>query len=84
MLLTGVALDGGDPDAYLRAVLPFPAASFDAILAAHAGFLMAGAFAPMPAGLEAIAAEKLRLGTAATRWLEQRCHAALTDGESQR
>jgi hypothetical protein len=74
-LLTSVAANGVDPEPYLRPALPVlhcPPASADAILAAHAGFLLAGAFAPMPAGLGAIAEEKLRLATAATRWLEQR------------
>ncbi|MEV2240355.1 phosphotransferase [Micromonospora sp. NPDC049891] len=57
-LLTGVAADGVDPEPYLLPVLPAlncSPASFDAILAAHTGFLMAGALAPMPIGLEAIA-----------------------------
>ncbi|MBQ1052746.1 phosphotransferase [Micromonospora sp. C51] len=75
-LLTGMAADGIDSEPYLHAALPAlncPPASFDAILAAHTGFLMAGALAPMPAGLQAIAEEKLRLATAATQWLQHRC-----------
>jgi len=67
-LLSSVAADGIDPAPYLPDSLP---ASFDAILAAHAGFLLAGAFTPMPLGLEPIAAEKLRLGTGAVRWLQR-------------
>jgi hypothetical protein len=79
MLLTGVAADGIDPEPYVRAALPdlnCPPAAFDAILAAHTGFLVAGAFAAMPVGLEAIAEEKLRLATAGVRWLQRRLPAA--------
>jgi hypothetical protein len=75
-LLSSVAADGIDPAPYVPEPLPdlnCQPASFDAILAAHAGFLLAGAFTPMPAGLEEIAVEKLRLGTGAVRWLQQRC-----------
>ncbi|MFV2104826.1 phosphotransferase [Micromonospora sp. LOL_024] len=74
-LLTGVAADGIDPEPYLHAALPAlncPPPSFDTILAAHTGFLMAGALAPMPTALQAITEEKLRLATAATRWLRHR------------
>ncbi|WP_204003637.1 phosphotransferase [Micromonospora lutea] len=75
-LLTGMAADGIDPEPHLHTALPAlncPPASFDAILAAHTGFLMAGALAPMPTGLQAITKEKLRLATAATQWLQHRC-----------
>jgi hypothetical protein len=75
-LLSSVAADGIDPAPYLPESRPGQynrPASFDAILAAHAGFLLAGALTPMPAGLEAIADEKRRLGIGAVRWLQQRC-----------
>ncbi|WBB91356.1 phosphotransferase [Verrucosispora sp. WMMC514] len=74
-LLTGMAADGVDPEPHLHTALPAlncPPDSFDAILTAHTGFLMAGALTPMPTGLQAIAEEKLRLATAATRWLQHR------------
>ena len=74
-LLSSVAADGIDPAPYVPESgfgLPGRPAAFDAILAAHAGFLLAGALSPMPAGLEAIAAEKLRLGIGAVRWLQRR------------
>ena len=44
----------------------------DAILAVHAGFLLAGGLLPVPPGLEAIAAAKRRLGRGAVEWLERR------------
>jgi len=44
----------------------------DAILTAHAGFLLAGGLLPVPPGLEAIAAAKYRLGRGAVEWLERR------------
>ncbi|MDG4795474.1 phosphotransferase [Micromonospora sp. WMMD1082] len=84
-LLTGVAADGIDPQPYLHAALPAlncPPACFDAILTAHAGFLMAGALAPMPTGLQAIAEEKLRLATAATQWLRHRCATRDSNGQN--
>jgi hypothetical protein len=74
-LLSSVAADGIDPAPYVPEFgfgVNCQPAAFDAILAAHAGFLLAGALTPMPVGLEAIAAEKLRLGIGAVRWLQQR------------
>jgi hypothetical protein len=47
-------------------------AALDGVLAAVAGFLVSGALAPMPPGLEPIADEKWRLGSGALRWLAQR------------
>jgi hypothetical protein len=76
-LLSSVAADGIDPAPYLPLALPGldnRPASFDAILVAHAGFLLAGAFAPVSPGLEAIADEKLRLGIGAVRWLQRCAH----------
>jgi hypothetical protein len=69
-LLSSAAADGIDPEPYL--VGNFPSEDLDAILTAHAGFLLAGGLAPMPPGLEAIAAEKLRLGLGAIHWLRRR------------
>lgn len=70
-VLSSAAADGIDPEPYLPASSYDPA-ELDAILTAHAGFCLAGAVAPMPPGLEAIAAEKLRLGSGAVRWLRHR------------
>jgi hypothetical protein len=73
MLLSSAAADGIDPEPFLAgyaaAADPF---AVDAILAAHAGFLLAGGLLPVPPGLEAIAAAKSRLGRGAVDWLERR------------
>jgi Ser/Thr protein kinase RdoA (MazF antagonist) len=73
MLLSSAAADGIDPEPFLQtyaaAADPF---AVDAILAAHAGFLLAGGLLPVPSGLEAIAAAKCRLGHGAVAWLERR------------
>jgi len=73
MLLSSAAADGIDPEPFLQtyaaAADPF---AVDAILAAHAGFLLAGGLLPIPPGLEAIAAAKCRLGRGAVAWLERR------------
>jgi hypothetical protein len=47
-----------------------------AILAANAGFLLAGGLTPAPPGLEAIGPAKLRLGRGALSWLRARLAAA--------
>jgi aminoglycoside phosphotransferase (APT) family kinase protein len=71
--LTSAAADGLDPEPALRRhaahVLP---SDVDAVLAAHAGFLVAGGLVTMPPGLEPIAAAKRRLGAAAVGWLRHR------------
>lgn len=75
MVLSSAAADGIDPDPVLRRQVSAalaPARAVDAILAAHAGFLLRGGLSVMPAGLAPIAAAKLRLGCGATRWLRQR------------
>jgi hypothetical protein len=65
MVLSSVAADGLDPAPYLRGT----GREIDAILAAHAGFLMAGALTiPLPA----LAAAKLHYGLGAVSWLERR------------
>jgi hypothetical protein len=75
MLLASAAADGIDPEPYL-ATAPATAAANPAeltgVLAAHAGFCLAGALLPAEPGLEPIYAAKLELGTAALRWLRRR------------
>jgi len=75
MLLSSVSADEIDPDPILHdcaAARSEKAEVVNAILAAHAGFLMLGALSPMPPGLEAIAAAKLHLGLGSLAWLQQR------------
>jgi hypothetical protein len=73
MLLSSAAADGIDPEPHLRtyAAAAEPA-MVDAILAAHAGFLLAGGLVSAPTGLDAIAAAKCRLGRDAVDWLQRR------------
>ncbi|HYN93774.1 MAG TPA: phosphotransferase [Pilimelia sp.] len=74
-VLSSAAADGLDPEPYLLRAAGHPPAeprAVDAILSAHAGFLLAGAVTRMPPGLEPIAAAKLHLGVGAARWLRQR------------
>ena len=76
-VLSSAAADGLDPEAALRrradsGAAHVPSDDVDAVLAAHAGFLVAGGRATMPPGLERIAAAKRRLGAAAARWLRHR------------
>jgi hypothetical protein len=68
-LLSSAAADGIDPEPFLRGRVP---SGLDAILAAHAGFLLHGGLQKMPAGLAAIAEAKLRLGLGAVTWLRRR------------
>ena len=85
MVLASAAADGIDPDPVLHAQ-PVAArvgpADVDAVLAALAGFWLAGALQPIPPGLEPIAAAKLHLGRGALRWL--RCRLASTSTGSWR
>jgi hypothetical protein len=53
-------------------------ADVTAVLAALAGFWLAGAFEPMSPGLEPIAAAKLHLGRGALWWLQHRLGATST------
>jgi len=73
MLLSSAAADGIDPEPILAtyAAAADPVA-VDAILAAHAGFLLAGGLLSVSPGLEPIAAAKCRLGRGAVDWLERR------------
>jgi hypothetical protein len=75
LLLSTAAADGIDPEPLLAA-LPTTAgvapADIDAVLAAHAGFCLAGGLEPTQRGLEPIFGAKLRIGYGALRWLEQR------------
>jgi Ser/Thr protein kinase RdoA (MazF antagonist) len=70
-VLISAAADGIDPEPALRHCAAAPDA-VTAVLAAHAGFMFAGALSPAPPGLEAIAAAKLRLGLGGVRWLRRR------------
>ena len=74
MLLSSAAADGLDPEPVLHrhADPGVPPQAVDAILAAHAGFLLSGAVSAMVPGLEAIAAAKLHLGLGAVTWLQHR------------
>nr|MDT0656598.1 phosphotransferase [Micromonospora sp. DSM 115978] len=81
-LLISAAADGIDPEPMLRdhgsglrehgGGLALDTATVDALLAAHAGFLVRGGLSAMPAGLEAIGRAKRRLGLAALTWLHRR------------
>lgn len=75
LLLASAAGDGIDPEPYLASSAAATAASprdLTGVLAAHAGFCLAGAFEPAEPGLEPIYAAKLELGTAALAWLARR------------
>ncbi len=74
MLLSSAAADGLDPEPVLRRHSDPGMASeaIEAILAAHAGFLLSGAVFATAPGLEAIAAAKLHLGLGALTWLQHR------------
>jgi hypothetical protein len=71
-VLTSAAADGFDPERLIREPAQASPDVVDAVLTAHTGFLINGGLSPMPPGLEPIAAEKLRLGLGAARWLEAR------------
>lgn len=75
MLLASAAADGVDPEPLLR-VTPVIAhadpGDVTAVLAALAGFWLAGALAPATPGLEPIAVAKLDLGLGALGWLRRR------------
>lgn len=74
-VLSSAAADGIDPDSILgdRAVTPeLDPETIDAVLAAHAGFLLRGGLSAAPPGLESIAKAKLRLGYSAVEWLRRR------------
>jgi aminoglycoside phosphotransferase (APT) family kinase protein len=75
IVLASAAADGIDPEPLLcdpaGTAEPEPAA-VDAVLAAHAGFLLGGGLSAAPAGLEPIVEAKLRLGLGAVSWLRHR------------
>jgi aminoglycoside phosphotransferase (APT) family kinase protein len=75
LLLSSVASSGIDPEPILArqplAVHVEPRA-IDAVLAAHAGFCVAGALLPAPPGLEPVSEAKLTLGLATVNWLARR------------
>ena len=72
LILSSAAADGIDPEPLLATRTASEQACLDAILAAHAGFLIAGGLSePLP-GLEAIPKAKLHLGNGAVRWLRRR------------
>jgi hypothetical protein len=75
LLLSCAAGDGIDPEPLLSCHAPGAESerrSVTAILAAHAGFLLAGGLAPTTPGLEAIGAAKLELARGALAWLRSR------------
>jgi aminoglycoside phosphotransferase (APT) family kinase protein len=77
MLVSSAAADGIDPDPILRHHAPIVQVdprALDAVLAAHAGFLLATGLAPHPPGLQPIANAKIRLGHGSLNWLQQRLH----------
>jgi aminoglycoside phosphotransferase (APT) family kinase protein len=75
LLLSGAAADGLDPEPFLRAG---ENGALTAILAAHAGFLLAGGLSEPWPGLEAITAAKLHLGTGSLGWLHDRLRTVWT------
>jgi hypothetical protein len=74
-VLISVAADGLDPEPFCDGGSDDGRAA-NAILAAHAGFLLAGGLHPLPPGLEPIGAAKTRLGLAALDWLRRRLTAS--------
>ncbi len=75
MMLSSAATDGVDPEPFLarHAVAARGApAVVDAVLAAHAGFCVAGGLYPLPPGLAAIGEAKLSIGRGAVDWLRRR------------
>ena len=75
LLLSSAASSGIDPEPIL-ARQPLAARveprAIDAILAAHAGFCVAGALLPAPPGLQPVTEAKLSLGQATVKWLARR------------
>jgi Ser/Thr protein kinase RdoA (MazF antagonist) len=73
--LSSAAGDEVDPESVMREYQrrrQVDPADVTAVLAAHAGFCVAGALAKVPAELKPIAAAKHRLGESALAWLEKR------------
>jgi aminoglycoside phosphotransferase (APT) family kinase protein len=75
IVLSSAAADGIDPEPILgnhAETADLKPGTIDAILAAHAGFLLNGGLSPAPPGLEPVIEAKLRLGHGAVNWLQQR------------
>ena len=75
IVLSSVAADRINPEPVLRnhaGTADLEPGTIDAILAAHAGFLLGGGLSPAPPGLEPIIEAKRRLGHGAVTWLRQR------------
>jgi hypothetical protein len=75
LLLSCAAGDGIDPEPLLSCHAPGAESergAVTAILAAHAGFLLAGGLAPAPPGLAAIGTAKVELARGALAWLRSR------------
>ncbi len=75
MLLSSAAASAIDAEPILRKQ-PLAAGTephtIDAVLAAHAGFCLAGALSPPPPGLQPVADAKIRIGRAAIEGLARR------------
>jgi Ser/Thr protein kinase RdoA (MazF antagonist) len=75
MLLSSAAADGIDPEPLVQThpvTADVEPEIIDAVLAAYAGFWMAGGLTTLPAEFQPIADYKLRLGLGAIRWLDRR------------
>jgi hypothetical protein len=75
IVLAAAAADGVDPEPILRdhaETADLEPGNVDAVLAAHAGFLLGGGLSPAPPGLEPITEAKLHLGRGAVNWLRHR------------
>jgi Ser/Thr protein kinase RdoA (MazF antagonist) len=75
VVLSSAAADRIDPEPILRnhaETAELEPGTIDAILAAHAGFLIGSGLLPAPPGLEPITVAKLHLGHGAVNWLQHR------------
>jgi aminoglycoside phosphotransferase (APT) family kinase protein len=75
IVLSSAAADRIDPEPILRnqaETAGLEPGTIDAVLAAHAGFLLSGGLSPTPPGVEPIIEAKLHLGYGAVNWLQQR------------
>jgi hypothetical protein len=83
-VLSSAAADGLDPEPIASDLADrFTPDSVDAVLAAHAGFCLAGGVFPAPPGLQPIVETKLRLGLATVDWLRRRRAGLRATGEVQ-
>ena len=85
LLLASAVADGVDPEPFIAAS-PLTAnvdpSAIDGLLAAQAGFCLAGALQPPQPGLEPIYTAKLELGIAALDWLARRLGERAADANS--